>query len=180
VTSVNFGDLYKDAMTLTTGTFDGIVVETTPTESSNGKPMIKVKLQVEGGKHHGKVFFTQFVVSVESSGAMRMFFTNMKAFGLTKDYFESNPPIEQVAAALHGKRCRFTVGVRQWQGVDRESVDKVEPALPGANNLPGLPGVGAAVGPVAGGPDTPPAPGPSAGAQTPSAAGGDVPPPPAF
>jgi hypothetical protein len=180
VTSFNFGDLYKDATTLVTGTFDGIVSESTLTESSNGKPMIKVKLQVEGGKHHGKTFFTQFVISVDSPTALRMFFGNMKAFGLGKEYFETNPASEQVAAAIHGKRCRFTVGTREWQGVDRESVDKVEPPLPGMNGLPGLPGASTPAAPVPGVPSTPVVSGPPAGAQGPAANGADVPPPPAF
>lgn len=180
MTSYNFGDLYKDATTLVTGTFDGIVAEATLTQSSNGKDMIKTKLQVEGGKHHGKTFFTQFVISVDNPTALRMFFGNMKAFGLDKSYFESNPALEQVVAAIQGKRCRFTVGTREWQGVDRENVEKVEPPLPGMAGLPGLPGASAGVAPVPGVPSTPTASVPQAGAQGPAAPAGDVPPPPAF
>jgi len=191
VTSLNFGDLFKDAMTLVTGTFDGIVSETTLTESSNGKPMIKVKLQVEGGKHHGKTFFTQFVVSVDSPTALRMFFVNMKAFGLDQQYFEQNPPLEQVAAAIQGKRCRFTVGIREWQGVDRENVEKVEAPLPGMAGLPvpgAVGGPGASVpSPSAGLPAAPTAgqmPTPGVAGATPNVAGAtpkvDVPAPPAF
>lgn len=191
MTSFSFGDLYKDATTLVTGTFDGIVTESTLTQSANGKPMIKVKLQVEGGQHHGKTFFTQFVISVESPNALRMFFTNMKAFGLDGAFFAQDPSPDHVANVIVGKRCRFTVGKREWQGVERESVDKVEPPLAGAQNLP-APGFGGSIGtaipsPTAGVPAAPDAP------QTPSVLGSglpdvlgsgapktDVPAPPAF
>lgn len=177
MTSFNFGDLYKDATTLVTGTFDGLVAESKLDQSSNGKPMIRVKLQVEGGKHHGKTFFTQFVISVDSPAALRMFFGNMKAFGLDGPYFDQNPAPEQVAAALQGKRCRFTVGVREWQGVDRENVEKVEAPLAGNVGLP-VPG---AVGPTAAGVPSPSAgiPTPAADVPKPAAGGGSaVPPPP--
>lgn len=177
MTSYNFGDLYDEATTLVTGTFDGIVAESTLTQSSNGKDMIKTKLQVEGGKHHGKTFFTQFVISIDNPTALRMFFGNMKAFGLDKAYFESNPSPAQVAAAIQGRRCRFTVGTREWQGVDRENVEKVEPPSPGMAGLPGLPGVSGPAAPVPGVPSTPDVPSPSAGAQ---GNAGAVPPPPAF
>lgn len=176
MSSINFGDLFKEATTLVTGEFDGIVSESTLTNSSNGKPMIRVKLQIEGGPNHGKTFFTQFVITVDNPTAMRMFFGNMKAFGLDKAYFETNPAPEQVAAAIQGKRCRFVVDVRQWQGVDRENVKEVKPPLAGMAGLP-TPG---AVGPTTVG-----VPSPSAGVPAPPTAGpvsggSAVPPPPAF
>jgi hypothetical protein len=179
VTSINFGDLYKDATTIVTGTFDGLVVEATAVESSNGKPMIKAKLQVEGGKHHGRTYWRNIVVSPESSGAMRMFFVTMKAFGLEGDYFAANPTMDQIARDINGKRCRFTVDKREFQGVDREDVTKVEPP---STALAGIPS------PVASGPTMSGIPSPSAGIPgavpgipnpTAQAAGGsEIPPPP--
>lgn len=181
MTSINFNDLYNEATTLVTGTFDGIVVEATATQSSNGKDMIKAKLQIEGGAHHGRVYWRNVVVSPESSGGMRMFFVTMKAFGMEGDYFASNPTMEQIARDMTGKRCKFTVEKREFQGVDREDVTKVEPPSAGLAGLPS---------PVAGGPSMNGIPSPSAGISapvpgvpnpglpTPPSTGSDVPPPP--
>lgn len=178
MTSINFGDLYNEATTIVTGTFDGIVVEATATQSSNGKDMIKAKLQVEGGKHHGRTYWRNVVVSPESSGAMRMFFVTMKAFGMEGDYFAANPSMEQIARDMAGKRCRFTVDKREFQGVDREDVTKVEPPSAGLAGLPS---------PVASGPIGAGIPNPSAGISAPvpgvpsptaQVAGSDIPPPP--
>ena len=178
MTSINFSELYNDATTLVTGTFDGIVTEATATQSSNGKDMIKAKLQIEGGKHHGRVYWRNVVVSPESSGAMRMFFVTMAAFGLEGDYFAANPTMDQIARDITGKRCKFTVDKREFQGVDREDVTKVEKPSAGMAGLPS---------PVAGGPSMSGMPSPSAGISAPvpgvpspgaSIGGTDVPPPP--
>lgn len=181
MSSINFNDLYNEATTLVTGTFDGIVTEATATQSSNGKDMIKAKLQIEGGKNHGRVYWRNIVVSPESTSAMRMFFVTMKAFGLEGEYFAANPTMEQIARDITGKRCKFTVDKREFQGVDREDVTKVEPPSAGMAGLPS---------PVTSGPIGAGIPSPSAGISTgvpgvpspgiPAApsTGSDVPPPP--
>ena len=132
----NWKDLHKDAMTTLTGDFPVIIVEANAAKSQNDKDMIKYKAKIESGPYAGRAITGNFVVSPESSGAMRMFFLHMAVLGLDDAFWSANPnaPMEQVAKALEGRRAIATFGTRQWQGQDREEIQAwKKPTGPGGN-----------------------------------------------
>lgn len=120
----SWSDLHKDAMTTISGDFPVIIVEASAVKSQNDKDMIKYKAKIETGPYAGRALSGNFVVSPESSGAMRMFFLHMAVLGLDDAFWSANPnaPMEQVAKAIEGRRAVATVGTRQWQGQDREEI----------------------------------------------------------
>lgn len=128
---VNWRDLHKDAMTTLEGEFPVIITAANSTVSSTSKPMIKVETKIESGQYAGRKIFSQFVVSADSPGAMRMFFTHMAVFGLNEAFFHANPSMDQIAEALVNRRATAVVKGREWQGSTRESIEGWKPALGG-------------------------------------------------
>ncbi len=149
----SWGDLHKDAMTTITGDFPVIIVKADAAKSQNDKDMIKYTAKIESGPYAGRALTGNFVVSPESSGAMRMFFLHMAVLGLDEKFWAANPnaPMEQVAKSIEGRRAIATVGTRQWQGADREEIQKwTKPTGPGGSVPVGvLGGFGGAAGPAA-------------------------------
>lgn len=132
----SWGDLHKDAMTTITGDFPVIIVEASAVKSQNDKDMIKYKAKIETGPYAGRALSGNFVVSPESSGAMRMFFLHMAVLGLDEGFWAANPtaPMEHVAKMIEGRRAIATVGTRQWQGQDREEIQAwKKPTGPGGS-----------------------------------------------
>jgi hypothetical protein len=150
----NFSDLLKAAAdagfsNCPPGTYDVQVVEGEAKTTSAGKDMIVVKFQIIGGPHGGRKVPNNFVISPENATALGFFFRHMRALGLDEDFFNKNPSPQQVASALVGKQCRIEVGVRQWNGEDREDVKKIMPpaeqaAVPLVSPSPVAPVTGAA------------------------------------
>jgi hypothetical protein len=71
---------------------------------------------------------------------MTIFFRKMSGMGLKSEYFAQNPPLEQVAKDLLGRKIRVKVGTREWQNVKRNSVLAILPfsgaSAPGQNMPP--------------------------------------------
>jgi len=128
---INWSDLHKDAITVLTGDFPVVVTSATASQSSTGKPMIKATLKIESGTFAGRTLFNNFNVTADNPSAMRIFFGQMSVLGLNTAFWNSNPTLEQVAAALVGRRAVVTVGSRQWQGTDREQIENWKPAVGG-------------------------------------------------
>lgn len=167
MTTINWNDLRKSAddagfSTLPAGEYDVVVDSATVKKSSSQKDMISCAFSVESGPHAGRKLFNQFVISPENATALGFFFRHMASFGLDSDYFGKNPPLEQVAGDLEGRRCRVTASIREWQGQERNQVDKILPPADG-KTLPDVPphagGLDAfAPAPVGAGNGVPPAP----------------------
>jgi hypothetical protein len=149
--------------------------------ASTGSEMISVKLKVDAGPHAGRMLFTNFVLSPDSGFALSLFFRNMAALGITDEYFgqlsasgmDVQASLTSIAQVIVGRRARVEVGVRQWQGQDRNEVTNMQAASTGAGGVPG--GSGPITGPqasFAGGPPVPPAtpPVPPSAPPTPPAA----------
>lgn len=137
----SWGDLHKDAMTTISGDFPVIIVEANAAKSQNDKDMIKYKAKIESGPYAGRAITGNFVISPESSGAMRMFFLHMAVLGLNEAFWAANPnaPVEQVAKSLEGQRAIATFGTRPWQGQDREEIQAwKKPTGPGGSVAPGV------------------------------------------
>jgi hypothetical protein len=141
VTEIDWSSLQKEAASagvLPVGSYNVVVTESSATVASTGKPMIKVKLRVTEGPHKDKPIWNQFVISAESPIALRIFFQHMAAFGLNTDFFAANPSTESVASNLLNRAATVELGIRQWQGADRNEVKSVNPLTAGGPLAPGV------------------------------------------
>lgn len=179
------------------GTYDVEVESATATTSSTGKPMIKLTYRIIGGPHATRQLYTQQTLSAESAFSLAIFFRTMEAHGLGKDFFAVQPPMERVAATMLGRRVRVDVGIRQFQGVNRNEIKNITglgttgpiaPTAPGYGpsvGAPGTPGVPDIPRPQVSAPSTAPTVGPrpippSTSVPTPTSPTGEAPPIPAF
>ena len=136
MTEIDWASLHKDATTTLEGDFNVVIVEATATRTSGGdKDMIKWKAKIESGPYAGRPLWGNFTISPESPGAMRMLFAHWAALGLDGSFFQGNPnaSVAQIAQALQGRKAVATVGVRQWQGTDREEVKGWKPPAIGGS-----------------------------------------------
>jgi hypothetical protein len=132
LTVINFQEALASAQTvsfepLPNGDYDMVVVESTPTQSSTNKPMIKVKYRVETGPNTGKTVFNNYTFSTDSAVALAIFFRHMSFHGLDANFFAGNPAWEQVASTLQGRRVRLELGTKIYQGSPRNEVLNVKP-----------------------------------------------------
>lgn len=179
MTGINFKTLYNEAgKLLPPGEYDCVVSKTEPTQSSTGKPMIKAQFVIENGPYKDRTLFSQFVLSAENPNALRMWFNQMKNFGMEGAFWDSNPSLEDVASRILGKRIRVEVDHRAWQGQDRENVAGYKPSQATGPIPPGMVNGGVTSGAATPPSPTPPSPSaPTAAAPAPSS---DAPPMPAF
>lgn len=124
------------------GEYNVTCIKSEPTQSSTGKPMIKTTWQVEDGPSVGKKVFNQFVYSADSDVALAIFFQHMSFMGLDDAFFDANPAWEQVAQMILGRRCRFQVGIRDYQGQARNDVKKVLPPMAPMDGVTQMPQMG--------------------------------------
>lgn len=154
---------------LPAGPYDMTVMKAEVKNSSTGKIMFVLTLEVESGTHAKRRVWTNMVISPDSPPAMGIFFRQMAALGLDRTYFSTNPSNDAVADALTGRRCKATIAIKKYQGVDKNEVKAISPpAAAGAGFPPGY------------SPATPSmAKPPAAAAPPPPAAAAPPPPPPA-
>lgn len=193
MSGVNWADLKKTAddatKPLPKDWYEVVVDSADQKTASTGSEMIAVKFKVDSGPHAGRVLFTNLVLSPDSGFALSLFFRNLGALGIDDGFFNQlsasgmdvRASLTSIAQTIVGRRARVEVGIRQWQGQDRNEVTNMQAATTGAGGVPGGPGpIGAPPVPgVVGGPPVPPAgpPTPAAsGPPVPGATGGDAPP----
>jgi hypothetical protein len=130
VSTMNWGDLQKTAADATRLLEDGpYPVEVTSAEATSskaGNPQIKVKVRVCDGPATGRALFTQMTVS-DSGFGLAMFFRSLAALGVTADVLASGPSLEQVAAALVGRKALANVDHSTYQGVERNGIKDFAP-----------------------------------------------------
>lgn len=150
---MNWGQLYDSAGSaddaLPPGDYEVEVTKAEAKTSKNGKPMYAVTCKVVSGPHAKRGVWHNIVVSPENPNAMRMFFLNMKAFGIGEDFFKRapSPSHDQVAAALVGRRCKMTLAVQTTGAyAGRNEVKKIAPS---ANPNPTVGAPGPAINPTA-------------------------------
>ena len=195
VTSVSWGSLKKTAEAATkplpVDWYDVTVVKAEAKVASTGSNMVSATLEVDSGPSKTRRLFTNFVLSPDNGFALGIFFRNMAAFGLDDRFFAelSQYPIEQgmdlIAQQLQGRQVRVKVGIRQWQGQDRNECQEFAaragggPVAPGVVTDPATVSGGPTAGPVVAGPSaTPATPTTLAGPTTPAAQVPGPPPPP--
>lgn len=146
--SYNWAEMQQEATVVLTGEFPVQVVNADAVKSANGKDMIKVKFKIESGNYAGRALFTNFVISPESSGAMRMFFSQLAVFGLDAAFFASiaGQPPTAIAQALDGRKAIAVVGKNVYQGTEREQINGYKPALGGHGGGTFVAGLGGSIG----------------------------------
>lgn len=130
----NWKDLHTDATTVIQGDFPLVIDSAEATKSQGGKDMIKCKVKVESGVYANRMIYHNFTISEESPAAMRMFFSQMAILGINAKWWNANPdvPVSEVAKAIEGRRFTGKVGIKTWQGADREEIQEFKPAVGGA------------------------------------------------
>jgi hypothetical protein len=148
--ATKWGDLLKEAGTtggnfepLPSGTYDAKIIKAEHKIAQSGKSMFVVQLQVTSGPHANRMVWNRFVVSPENPKALGWFFSNMRALGLSTEFFAAQPTDEQVVTGLLEKSCRIEVSQSEYNGAIRNEVTKVLPPESGAVSAP-APAVAAA------------------------------------
>jgi hypothetical protein len=155
--SINWGEMLETSggafEPLPKSTYNVLVKTSEATKTTTDKLMFKVIFTVDGGPYNGRTLYHNIVVSPENPNAMRMFFLNMKTFGLDADFFSMEPMPEQIAAAMIGRAATVAVDHRLYQGQWRENVKTLMPRAGGPVNIGAMSGM-----PVPGGAQMPAAP----------------------
>lgn len=129
------GDVGFDVMPV--GDYDLKVIEASHTTTTNGKLMYKAKFQVQTGQYKGRLVWHNFVVSPESEGALAIFFRQMGYFGMTKEWFKANKPSNDVVAnTLNGREVRAKLGIKKYNGEDRNEITAFAAAPVGSVPIP--------------------------------------------
>jgi len=180
MTQLNWNELLQaadssgggDYTPLPDGVYELKVIESASTMSSTGKVMFKVKTEVQSGPHSRRLVWDNVVISPENPKAMGMFFSQMGALGLGKDFFTQQPSSEQIASAMSNRVFRGQVGTRTWNSQDRNEITRYMPITADSVSVAPAPSPVASPAGVA---TPPPAPAPA-----PSSVGVAAPPPPPF
>ena len=159
-----FDEFGKGSEPVPPGVYDLVIVKVEPKKTQNGKDMFQVQCKVEGGPHANRTLFHRFTISPESDGAMRWFFGDMKRLGLGSDFWKTSPTMEKASESMVNRRFRGDVKITEWQGQERNEIDKILPARSQADG---------------GAPPPPPAPAAAAAPPPPAPAAPAPPPPPA-
>ena len=155
MSSINWGDLVKDAGESASGNYEPLpdgdyelkVIEASATVSQSGKTMFKITTEVQGGPFNKRRVWDNLVISPENKNALGIFFGKMAALGVPREFFSNNNPTNaQVEQAILNKTFRATIGKRTWNNDVKNEIKKYHV------------GVGLAQATVAGEVSTPPAP----------------------
>jgi hypothetical protein len=110
---------------------------------------------------------------------MGIFFSQMGSLGLGEEYFSQQPNNDQIASAMKDRLFRGQIGIRQWNGQDRNEISRYMPMA--SDSVPAMvsafapaPAPAPAPATVAAPPPAPPVP-----VAVPTA-GGAIPPAPPF
>lgn len=112
-------------------------------KSQNGKDMVNVLFEVQGGARAGAPVYNNFVISPENPNALNFFFRHMRSLGVQDAVIDALRSTDELATHIvaAARPVILTLSIRKWQGEDRNQVDTIEPhngALPAAAAV-GLP-----------------------------------------
>lgn len=130
--TINFSELLESADDLQ-GIFDDIprdrynleVFSADAKTSSTGKPMIETQLRIYEGDFTNRRVFNYFVLSVDNSQALGIFFQDMNAFGLSEKYFRglgNQNDLTAIAHALVGRKASALLDPYQYDSKTRYNV----------------------------------------------------------
>ena len=113
---LNFGQMYEsfgsDEEPLPAGKYDVTVTSVKVVETKTGKPMLKLSGKVANGPHANKGVYDNMVITVDSDTAMYIFFKDLAAHGLGKDFFATNPSLDAIASALEGTTANWNISIQ--------------------------------------------------------------------
>lgn len=136
--SINFSDLMQSAekeggfSLLPDGPYNVVVEKAEAVTASTGNPMLKVTLIVTDGPFAKRKLFTNHVMVADNPNALAMFFRNMQAYGLGKEYWnglKAATVLDGLASTvpiLIGKTVVADVGHKVWKGDDRNEVKGIK------------------------------------------------------
>jgi hypothetical protein len=138
-----FGDLLakaKEAKFVVVPKDDyGIVcTNASATQSSTGKPMLKLTTKIVVGPHAGVAPKpSNQTLTIDNPIAVKIFFDFLAAFGLDDEFLESLPPGADggpnwpaVAQALKGRACVAAIDSEEYQGETSSAVQKFKKPSP--------------------------------------------------
>lgn len=161
MTTIDFNALMQEAKAagtavLPNGEYTVTVTETEATTASTGRPMIKLSLQVNAGSQHtGRKIRTQIVLTEDNPKALRMFFRNLRTFGIDDATVLGLSNVDNglghLASMLVGRAVVVKVSSREWPEGSGEYNNQVDAykslggaapvvgASPVASPIPGAP-----------------------------------------
>lgn len=97
------------------GPYNVVVQEADKLESSTGKDMIKVRVQVTEGPYANRVLFKYLVFGTKDDTTLnRITLDNLSAFGVTREFIATQKPsIAAIAEALVGRTASAVVGIQE-------------------------------------------------------------------
>ena len=136
---MNFGDILKKAKEgggfdlLPDGVYIAKVIEADAKTSNNGKPQIKARFEVVTGPHAGfKGLWNNFTLTVDNETALRIFYSQLNALGITGEFLESlgnvdpDTAFKHIAGALVGKVASIKVKIdTEW---NNNKIDRIQKA----------------------------------------------------
>jgi hypothetical protein len=126
------------------------IIDCQATQSSNGKPMLKLTAEIVEGPAAKRKVYGNLVLSEENGTALAIFFRNLEAIGLDENFLNQGPSFDQVASNCIGRMPHVVIRHRTWNGQVRGDIDRwvapLDGGLPGAAGGPIAPG--AVVGPA--------------------------------
>lgn len=110
------------------GSYECVVKTTEVGQTANGYKRINTRFVVDEGPYKGSSIFNNFIITPDKPGGMDLFFRNMDALGLTKDYLGANKPsLEQLAELMKERRAELTVATRFFNGKEYDDVKNMRP-----------------------------------------------------
>lgn len=116
------GDNAEEFSVLPQADYDLQIVKSEAKMTKTGKVMFAVQCKVTSGPYANRRVFTNIVVSPENPTALGIFFRQMAAIGISREFFANNPSDSQVAEAMVNREFRGQVGIRAYQGQDKNEI----------------------------------------------------------
>ena len=129
--AINWGDLMAssgaDFEILPVGQYAAQVVKAEAKQSKNGKLMFAVTFRVISGPKTNRNITDNIVLSPENPRAVQAFFINLRALGVDEAFLKQTPAPapETVAAKMVGAKAQISVTHREYQGQQRDNVDRI-------------------------------------------------------
>jgi len=135
---MNFGDILAKAKEgggfdlLPDGVYIAKIIESEAKTSNNGKPQIKARFEIVSGPHAGfKGLWNNFTLTVDNETALRIFYSQLSALGITSEFLDSlanvdaDTAFKHLAGALVGKVASIKVKIdHEWNNNKIDRINK--------------------------------------------------------
>ncbi len=130
-TTIDWGALMAssgaDFEILPVGQYAAQVTKAEAKQSKNGKLMFAVTFRVISGPKTNRNITDNIVLSPENPRAVQAFFINLRVLGVDEAFLKQTPAPtpEAVAAKMVGAKALISVTHREYQGQQRDNVDRI-------------------------------------------------------